>query len=71
MVSDLIGGLFFLIMGTILLILNKPGARLFREYQKHFGWERGTYAVGRVLQIVGGIIGLVMGFMMLFVARNT
>lgn len=70
MVSELVGGLFFLFMGAILLILNKPGARLFSEYQKHFGWERGTYAFGRVLQIVGGIIGLLMGFMMLFVARN-
>ena len=69
MVSELVGGVFFLIIGAISLILNKPGARLFSEYQKRFGWERGTYAFWRVLNIVGGIIALLIGFMMLFVAR--
>lgn len=70
MASELIVGLFFLIMGATSLTLNKSGARLFSEYQKHFGWERSTYTFGRVLHIVGGILGLLLGFMMLFAARS-
>lgn len=70
MASELVGGLFFLIMGAASLLLNKPGARLFSEYQEHFGWERGAYTFGRVVHIVGGIIGLLLGFMMLFAARS-
>lgn len=70
MASEFFGGLYFLVMGSLSIVLNKPLARLFNEHQKHFGVELKTYTFGRALCIGGGIVELAMGFVMLFVERR-
>jgi hypothetical protein len=68
--GESIGGLLFLIMGSIFVLYYKSGARLFVEYQKHFGWTKGSYRFGIVMHLVAGVIFLLIGLMMLFVVRN-
>lgn len=70
MASEFFGGLFFLVMGSLSIVLNKPCARLFNEHQKHFGVELKTYTFGRALYIGFGIIEVAIGFMMLCVDRR-
>jgi hypothetical protein len=68
--GEFIGGLLFLILGAISVLYSKTGARLFAEYQKHFGWVKGSYRFGLVLHLVGGVVFLLIGLMMLFIVRN-
>ena len=70
MASEFFGGLFFLVVGSLSIVLNKPGARLFNEYQKHLGLELNSYKFGRAVHIGGGITALAIGFMMSCVDRR-
>ena len=63
-------GIFFLIMGIIAIIFNKPLARLFSEYQKQMGWKDGAYSFGRYMNIIMGIIFLLIGLMDLVVRQK-
>jgi hypothetical protein len=68
--GEFIGGLFFLILGVISVVFHKTGARGFAEFQKHFGWTKGSYAFGIAMHLVGGVVFLIMGLIMLFVVRS-
>ena len=68
--SEFIGGLFFLILGVLSIVFHKVGARMFAEYQEHFGWTKGSYAFGVAMHLVGGVVFLLIGLIMLFVVRR-
>jgi hypothetical protein len=55
--------LLFISLGLVAIIFNKPLARLFSEIQKFYGWEKGAFEFGRIMNFILGAIFLLVGIL--------
>ena len=67
-IGEIVGGIFFLSIGVLSIICNKPAAREYAET-----WGKGLkhgYALGRFITLGGGIVCLLLAALMFFVPRH-
>jgi multisubunit Na+/H+ antiporter MnhB subunit len=60
----------FLASGLMMLVFNRPLAKLFAEHQKFFGWKDGADKFGRAMYVVMGIIFTLVGLLFLLRRRS-
>ena len=62
--------LFFLGLGLIMLVFNKPLAKSFAKQQEFFGWKDRADKFGRAMYVILGVVFTFVGLLFLLRGRS-